>query len=169
MIKKIFMVAVLLISGFGVQSVFAQADEKTVEELFTVMKIKEQFEETMSMMMGEQQKIFAGQKNADKVINIMNEFTKKYMSWDAFKTDVIKVYQETFTQEELQGMISFYKTPLGQSLIKKEPQVQKKVMVLTIANMQKNMPELQKSIMESMKQEKKQEEAAKQINNTTAQ
>ena len=34
---------------------------------------------------------------------------------------MVRVYQETYTQDEVDGLIAFYKTPAGQALINKAP------------------------------------------------
>ncbi|TJZ73208.1 DUF2059 domain-containing protein [Chitiniphilus eburneus] len=39
------------------------------------------------------------------------------------KPDYIKLYRDTFTQEEIDGLIAFYKTPAGQALVDKMPLV----------------------------------------------
>ena len=41
---------------------------------------------------------------------------------------MIKIYAEEFTQEEVDGMIQLYKTPVGQSTIDKMPIVMQKSM-----------------------------------------
>jgi len=56
-------------------------------------------------------------------------------SWAKMEVIYNKIYQDSFTQEELDGMIAFYKTPAGQAVIKKMPVV-----------MQASMQELQKSM-----------------------
>jgi hypothetical protein len=40
------------------------------------------------------------------------------------------IYTDTFTKEALEGIIAFYKTPAGQKLIKKLPELMQKSMQL---------------------------------------
>ncbi|OGV56381.1 MAG: hypothetical protein A2017_12605 [Lentisphaerae bacterium GWF2_44_16] len=150
--KRFFIIALIVISVFSVQSVFAQANDKMLEEFLKVAMVKEQFDETVNMMMSQQSKAFAGQgKIPDEVAKVLQGFYKKYLTWETVKNDMTKAYSETFTQEEIQAMIKFYSTPAGQSIVKKQPQLTQKIMLLTMASMQKHMPELQASLMEIMK------------------
>ncbi len=64
------------------------------------------------------------------------------MSWDAIKGDFVKIYADVFSAEELQGMIDFFKGPVGQKFIGKQPQVQAAVM----QRMQSLMLEMQPKI-----------------------
>jgi len=46
---------------------------------------------------------------------------KEDLSYDKLEPEYIKIYQDTFSEEEIQGMITFYETPVGQSVITKMP------------------------------------------------
>ena len=50
------------------------------------------------------------------------------MGWDKIKNDYISMYADTYTEEELQGQITFYKSPVGQATVSKEPELVKKSM-----------------------------------------
>jgi hypothetical protein len=42
----------------------------------------------------------------------------------------IQIYQESFTQEEIDGLIAFYKSPLGIAFVEKMPLVMQKSMTI---------------------------------------
>ena len=67
-------------------------------------------------------------------------------SWQVLKPDFVRLYAETFNQEEVDGMIQFYKSPLGQSLIAKMPQVLNRSMQVTQARLGAAMPKLQSAV-----------------------
>ena len=78
------------------------------------------------------------------------------MNWDVIKPDVVKVYAETLTDEEINGMIQFYSSPVGQSVLAKMPQ-------LTAASMQMEkarMGDLQPKMMALMQDYQAQMKAA---------
>jgi uncharacterized protein len=50
------------------------------------------------------------------------------LSWDNLLPMYIKTYQASLTQEELDGMITFYKSPSGQAMIKKMPLIMQNIM-----------------------------------------
>lgn len=73
-------------------------------------------------------------------------------SWEKMRPMYVQLYQETFTQEEIDGLLAFYQSPAGQALINKMPQVTRNVMSMTQARlmpmMQKFREATQQSLME---------------------
>ena len=54
----------------------------------------------------------------------------------------IQIYQESFTQEEIDGMIAFYQSPAGAAFVRKMPVVMEKsmrIMQVRIAPMMERM------------------------------
>ena len=76
----------------------------------------------------------------------LNEFT-----WDKLKDDYATMYMETFSQEEIDGMIAFYQSPAGQSSLEKMPVVAAKSMQLTAEKMAAFMPQFQQEIKKLIK------------------
>ena len=54
---------------------------------------------------------------------------KDTLTWDKLEPVYLKIYRETFTQDEVDGMLAFYNTPAGQALITKMPQALQRTMV----------------------------------------
>jgi len=50
------------------------------------------------------------------------------MQWDAFEPMYLRTYKASFSQGEIDSMIAIYKTPAGQTLVKKMPVVMKNMM-----------------------------------------
>lgn len=63
------------------------------------------------------------QKFMDTLQKNMLTIIKEELAWDKTEPMLLKIYRNSFTQEEVDGMISFYKTPAGQAVIKKMPLV----------------------------------------------
>ena len=61
---------------------------------------------------------------------------------------IAELYASTFTEEELQGVIDFYKSPAGKSFVAKQPELMKKSMELNQAKMSAIMPQIQQLIMQ---------------------
>lgn len=87
----------------------------------------------------------------------INDEVKAIMSWETVKPLFISIYAETFTAEELQGMITFFKTPIGQKWIEKQPQLQ----MATMQKMQSVMMEAQPKIQEAIKRVMESQKEAK--------
>jgi hypothetical protein len=43
------------------------------------------------------------------------------LDWNKLEPMYVRIYQKTFTQQEVDGMIVFYKTPAGRAVMSKMP------------------------------------------------
>ena len=77
----------------------------------------------------------------------MVDTISREFSWDKMKEDYITLYADTFTEEELKGIIAFYKSPAGQAFIQKQPELMKRSMELSQKLMLKFMPAIQGAAM----------------------
>lgn len=75
------------------------------------------------------------------------------MSWAKVKPAYIRIYSETFTEEEIDGILGFYRSPAGQAMLEKMPQLMQKSMAVSQQLMGDVMPEIQRMATE-MKQKK---------------
>jgi hypothetical protein len=55
----------------------------------------------------------------DEIVSLMKEL----LDWKKLEPIYVRIYQKSFTQAEIDGMIAFYKTPSGQAVISKMPSV----------------------------------------------
>ncbi len=128
------------------------AKEKMVEEMLelsgTPDTLKQVCEEIMRMQanaINQQASIPAEQK--EKVRAFQKKVMAKvvdFISWEKMKNDYIKLYADVYTEEELKALIEFLKSPAGQKMVKKNPQLMQKTMVLMQQKMQQLIPELEK-------------------------
>lgn len=78
------------------------------------------------------------QRYMERVENILDES----LDWPTMKERMLAVYTRTFTLEELKDMAAFYRTPTGQSIMEKMPQVMQASMQLSEQQMRHVMPSL---------------------------
>ena len=137
--------------------VFAQTAEKAeivpapaedshtlaVEELLVAMRMNVNVNKTIDQMMSMQTRV---NPDGSAVIDATREFYEKYLNWDAQKGDIVKLYQETFTEDEIRQMTAFYQTPVGQKVIETMPELSSKAMKITMERMAKHMKELREVI-----------------------
>lgn len=89
------------------------------------------------------------------------QIMRSELNWDTLKPMFMRIYGESFTQEELVGVLDFYKTPAGQAMIDKMPLVMQK----TMAEMQQRMGPMMQRIGAAAQEavdEAKARQAAKQ-------
>ena len=83
-----------------------------------------------------------------RMINMM----KETMGWDVLSPKYAAMYKKTFSQEEIDGMLAFYKTPAGKAVITKMPAVTQYSMQLTQALMANLMPKIMRIQQDSIAQ-----------------
>ncbi len=153
--KKTITLALLFLS-----LIYVNADEerstKVVHELLKTMNKSEQYKKNVERIMDMQTK--QNPTMTPILKNTMFEFFNKYMGWDRVKDDLAKIYMKNFTDNELKELIAFYKTPIGQKAASLLTASDIKVDQMWQLRVQKNMPELQQKMQESMKKAQEQKD-----------
>jgi len=70
------------------------------------------------------------------------------MSWDKLRPLIVQVYSESFSEDEIQGLIAFYESPTGRMFVQRMPQVTERTMRLIGERVGPMMQRLQRSITE---------------------
>lgn len=98
------------------------------------------------------------QKDIDQRRADLVAMMRELLDWKKLEPMYVRIYQKTFTQQEVDGMIAFYKTPAGQAVINKMPSA----MQNTIDEMQglmgpvmQKMQQMQQDVVAEMKAETK--------------
>jgi uncharacterized protein len=66
------------------------------------------------------------------------------VGWEKLESEYTKFLSETYTDEELKAVLTFYKSSAGRSILQKEPVIMGKIMVLIQSRIQTVYPEIQK-------------------------
>jgi uncharacterized protein len=120
-------------------------------------QIKVQFDSLMTAALrdAQQGQTLTPERQAvlDRMKAKMNAVILDTVSWDALMPIYIHTYQASLTQDEVDGMIKFYKSPAGRSYIKKMPIIMQNVMGEVqgmIKPMQQKMGEIQKEAIQEL-------------------
>lgn len=159
---KRWLAAVVVFAVLGSAVGYAQEakHQALAEELLSLMDIQQNiersFEAVKSMQTAQFQQMsgMSGEAStqAQESVQKMMDMIAQEMSWDKLKDDYIRIYAETFSEEELQGIIAFYKTPVGSKFIEKSPELMQRAMELSQRQMGDIMPKIQK-MMQEMRQQ----------------
>ena len=142
--------------GTLLQAQEKQSSESAVlaEELLTLLNVQKNIDTVLQQLTKVQEQSAVAtsatpgaKEMQQKMRETMNAEIKSIVNWDTIKPMFISIYSETFTPEELQGMIAFYKTPIGQKWLEKQPQLQ----MATMQKMQSIMAEAQPKMQEAIK------------------
>ncbi len=83
------------------------------------------------------------QKEIDQVESDVRAEMKNVLDWSKLEPMYIRIYQKSFSQQEIDGMIAFYKTPTGQAVLNKMPVVLQNTMLEVQQMLQPMMQRLQ--------------------------
>ncbi|HEY0766537.1 MAG TPA: DUF2059 domain-containing protein [Steroidobacteraceae bacterium] len=125
----------LVCAVFAIQPAFAQGakpTEESVRQLFELMHSSRLIDTYMAQIDGtvraSMQQAVAGQQLNPKQQKIMDDLgrnivavVKEELNWPSIEPMMIEVYRNTFTQHELDGMLTFYRSEAGQAVIAKLP------------------------------------------------
>lgn len=78
------------------------------------------------------------------------------LKWDTMKPVYIKIYDETFSEQEISGILEFYKSPAGQAMLNKMPVLIQKSISATQGLVAGMMPEITRITEEVEKKYQKQ-------------
>ena len=87
-----------------------------------------------------------------KEFTVLNEkildSLKKELNWEKLEPLYYEIYSKSFTDEEIKGMIDFYKTPAGQAVLRKMPVVLRETMTAMQERLGPTMARVQETIKE---------------------
>ena len=66
------------------------------------------------------------------------------VAWDRLKPDMVKLYTSNFNEQEMQELVSFYQSPLGQKVLQKMPMLTEKSAQLTQGKLESAVPKVNK-------------------------
>ena len=99
----------------------------------------------------------AQKRTLDAVPAKFEKAIRDEMSWDKLRPRYVQIYQETFTQKEVDGLIAFYKSPTGAAFVSKMPLLMQK----SQAMMQDRVAPLADKVNEAMQKAVEQAKATK--------
>lgn len=94
----------------------------------------------------------------DKLVEELNSM----LNPTELKNDMMKIYSEVFTKDELDNMAAYYSTPMGQTIANKQGDVQEKLGAIVQARMQQGLPRIQKIGRDFQMQQQAKKNAAQQ-------
>lgn len=151
----------LLLTATASGSFAAPPSAESIERLLAITKTEALVESTsadfdaylrqamLDAMPG--QATAAQKKVMDDFVPRMAALMREEFTWARLKPEVIRIYQESLDQAEVDGLLAFYETPVGQSTINKMPLIMQRTMVLTQEQMRQLMPKINQLMQDSMK------------------
>jgi len=68
------------------------------------------------------------------------------VGWKVLEPQYVRLYTDTYTEEEINGIVAFYKTPAGAAMIAKSPELSTKSIQLVQSKMAAVQPQLKQMV-----------------------
>lgn len=129
---------------------FGQAAENTktakIIEIFRLTKTDQMQKQMLAQMVEMNASIDPKMRaTSQKTMDLIGQ----KMSWEAMKADYIKLYDDTYTEDEISGILMFYQSAPGQAFIAKTPILMSNMMAMVQKRMAEMKPEMDRLIKES--------------------
>ena len=153
--RKILIAATVMLLAFPLS---ARADEASkrakIEQMLTVLKMEDNFNLLMKQVEQQGRQMGMSMTNPSQLTDadkkILDNFMTKLMAamqetmgWQKLKSEFIDLYAKAYTEEEVDGILTFYKSPVGQSMLAKTPQLVQQSMAISQTHMKEIQPKLE--------------------------
>jgi hypothetical protein len=98
--------------------------ERTLDAMFD--NIDRIMQQSMTAALGGQPRTPEQQRALESMRVKTAQIFREEMGWSKLEPMYVQIYQETFTQDEIDGLIAFYRTPVGVAYVDKLPIVLQK-------------------------------------------
>ncbi len=117
--SRVLVFAALLLGISATQPAHAQSasHQAVAKELIATLKIGELMQTSTATMIDAQIKQIPP---LAPYRDVMIEWARRYITAEAALPEFVKAYMAAFTEQELQELVKFYKTPVGQKLVAKQ-------------------------------------------------
>lgn len=136
----------LLVASLHLATTPARADSAATaeaEKLLQTMNMQSALQASMEQMLDVQ---IQQNPAMGPYRQVMQQFFQKHMSYQSLKPELVQIYAEAFSAQELAEINQFYTSQVGQKTIQKMPELMGKGARIGAARVQANIGELQAMI-----------------------
>lgn len=110
--RRLILLALVLLGSVALAQDDASpsSHEAAAVELLKVMGVEDSTLAGATMMIDVQIRV---QPQLAPFRDVMIEWTKQYMTWDEIGPGMVKLYVESYTEDELGALATFYRSPVG--------------------------------------------------------
>ncbi len=150
--KRISVLPIALLATGLIASAQEPSKEAKISQVLALMKAEALTDQVFERMKTETASMSAAnatekeRAHAQEIQAKIMDLVKDRMSWEKMRPVYVKMYSETFTDEEIDGMLAFYQSPAGRAMLEKMPQLVSKIMALAQSQMAGLMPEIERLI-----------------------
>ena len=147
-------IIILLSNSFAGEESHKKAAEKLLIQIGTDKILAQTIKNALNVQIQQQPSLAPYRE-------VMLKFFEKHMGFESLKDDLIAIYVEAFTEDELNDIRAFYETPTGRKTLEKLPELSAKGSQLGQTRVQQNIQELQEMIVAESKRLQEQQNQTK--------
>ena len=133
-----FTILALCCALLSAKVIAAPPSDERAERLLAVLQTAKQLDDKLAALEAMNRRSFAEkisggqpltteqQAALDRAVSKVSQIMRTELAWSRVKPGLIRIVQETFEQDELDGILNFYSTPAGKALLAKFPQVEQR-------------------------------------------
>jgi len=140
-------------------------NQESVEALLAVTKVESMMESMYGsaeqMMRQAMQQAVKGKTLSSEQQRVLDIVPAKFiavmreeLNWEKLKPMYVQLYRDTFEQEEIDGLLAFYRSPAGQAFVNRMPLVMQKAMAMGQSQMQAIIPKMMTAIQSAIAEAK---------------
>ena len=163
MLRRLFLLLSILAC-----TLVAHADDASklakIQEFFKVSKMDQMMAQVMKQTMdqvnsGMTQQIMGvqlspdQQQKVDQLTDKVRKIVSGALSWDNLEPEYAKIYADAYTEQQIDDILAFYKSPTGQAMVEKAPDLIKQASAISHDRLAVVIPELQKLMKDFAAQE----------------
>jgi hypothetical protein len=128
----------MMVVMLAVASVAARADDASkqakVRELFVTMRMEHMLDQMLTSIQRQVVAVAQMSPDVDKMTPEQKKLTQNFVNqsmkivsdsvgWTSLEPEYVKLYAATYSEEEIDGILAFYKSPVGQKMLEMTPQL----------------------------------------------
>ena len=127
-----------------------ESHRQAVEEMLAISRVDQMLEPMMDNVMSVMQQQMSQVNIPEDKKPIVDKYNQKIietlrheMRWENMQEDFVALYLDVYSEEEIRGLTDFYKTPLGQKMLDKMPELMQASMQISQGLLQQTLPKIQ--------------------------
>ncbi|HEY8997391.1 MAG TPA: DUF2059 domain-containing protein [Edaphobacter sp.] len=152
--RRIALLPLVLCASIGAAHADDASKRAKAQEMLGLLhteRVSQQIENNiMKQVAAMPQQLFGGQvppaskEKFDAFQQQLQQATEAQIGWKVLQPEYVDLYAKTYTEPELDAILAFYKSPAGQSMLTKSPELSSQSVQLVQAKMAVLQPQLQK-------------------------
>lgn len=137
----------------------APASNASIEEMLVLSRAEMVLENILTSMEDGMKRAIAAsppgqirnaeqQRLIDQLPGKFGQLMRVELNWGVLREVSVQAYSESFDQAEIDGLIAFYKSPVGRSFVMKMPQAMQKSNAMMQERMAQAMPKVQAAMVQ---------------------